>query len=386
MIKRLHVALVAVFLTLGGGVCCAAQSLVSVDNPGGLPDAPSALLRQTAPPAAHQEAPARISGIVSDIRGGLVPGATIKLQEHGKDEKETVTDDSGNFAFVELAPGTYTVLILAKGLETFLSEPINLKAGERFEVPDVALPAATSISVNVAANSSEVAEQELKLETHQRVLGVFPNFYTSFIYNAAPLNTKQKFKLSLRATLDPIAFITPAIVAGIEQANDTFPGWSTDTAGYFKRYGAAFGDAFLGRNIGSGLFPSIFHQDPRYFYMGPANPTKTRLLHALSAGVVVRGDNGHLQPNYSHILGNASAGAISTVYHPAGTGAGKLALTNALIGIGGTAVQCVLREFVFNHVTKGVAPYAKGKPADIPTAPADAPVEITPAPAPKPNP
>ena len=116
--------------------------------------------------------------------------------------------------------------------------------------------------------------------------------------------------------------------------------------------------------------------------MGPANPTRKRFFHALQAGVIVRGDNGHLQPNYSHIAGNAAAGAISSVYHPASNSAGDLALTNALIGIGGTAVQCLIREFLWSHHTSKVPAYAKGKTAALPDAPAAATTKTTvPAPA-----
>ena len=343
---------------------------VRAQNFANLPDAPSAL--QDAGPAQGSGA---ISGVVSDIAGALVPNASIKLQDKAHTTlRETTSDAAGSFTFAKLPPGIYTVLISAKGLETFLSEPVTLKANVRFELPVISLPvAATNTSVDVAANSVEVADMELHVETEQRVLAVFPNYYTSFVFNAAPLNTRQKFRLSLKATLDPVAFITPAIVAAFEQADDTYPGWSTDTAGYFKRYWADFGDAFVGRNLGSGLFPTIFKQDPRYFYMGPSQPLKRRLWHAISAGIIARGDNGHLQPNYSHILGNASAGALSSVYHPASNSAQSLAADDALFGIGGTAVQCLLREFILSHITTHVPDYMKRKPAEPPPVPAPPP-------------
>jgi hypothetical protein len=386
MCTRPSRTLLALTCALALAASAGAQSFAA-NSSSSLPDAPSALQVAAAP--APQQGSATLSGVVSDITGGLVPNASIKLQDKAHATlHETTTDASGSFSFTALAPGTYTVLISAKGLETFLSQPVTLKANAHVELPDVALPiAAANTSVDVASNSAAVADEELKIETEQRVFAVFPNYYTSFVYNAAPLNTKQKFRLSLHATLDPVAFIAPAIVAGIQQANDTFPGWSTDTAGYFKRYFADYGDAFIGRNIGSGLFPVIFHQDPRYFYMGPSHPLKQRVWHAISAGIIVRGDNGHLQPNYSHIAGNASAGALSSVYHPASNSAQSLALDNALIGIGGTAVQGLIREFLWSHFTTHVPAYAKGKPPAPPAtaAPAPASAPSTTAPVVTPN-
>jgi hypothetical protein len=65
-------------------------------------------------------------------------------------------------------------------------------------------------------------------------------------------------------------------------------------------------------------------------------------------------------------MGNAAAGALSTVYHPAGTSAASLAGRNALYGVAGGALQGLIREFIFPHFTHNVPGYAKGKPADEP--------------------
>jgi len=356
---------------------CAAQNIVATPT-AALPNAPSALQEI----AGGHEGSATISGVVSDIAGGLVPNASIKLQDKGHNTlRETTSDSAGSFTFANLAPGTYTVLISAKGLETFLSEAVTLKANARFELPDISLPiAAAHTSVDVAANSAAVADMELKVETEQRVLGVVPNYYTSFVFNAAPLTTRQKFRLSLHSTLDPFAFAATAVRAGIQQDENTFPSWGNDTvASYFKRYAADFGDGLIGRNLSSALFPAIFHQDPRYFYMGPSQPLKKRVWHAVSAGVIARGDNGRLQPNYSHLLGSASAGALSSVYHPASDSAQSLALNNALFSMSGTAIQCLLREFVWSHVTTHVPDYMKRRQGLAPT-----PVTSAPAPVPTP--
>jgi Carboxypeptidase regulatory-like domain len=317
------------------------------------------------PQSGTKEADASISGDVSDIRGGLVPGAEITLDEKGRpDQRHATSDGEGHFTFPDLASGSYSVVIASPGLETFQSPAILLRAGEKYELPDIALPiASASTTVNVVMTESQIADEEIKLETSQRIVGIFPNFYTAFLWNSAPLNTRQKFKLSLHATTDPVAFFTAGVVAGIEQAHNTFPDYGPGLEGYGKRYGAAYGDAFIGRTLGSAVFPSIFRQDPRYFYMGPASPTKARLKHALLAGLVARGDNGHWQPNYSHIAGNAAAGAISTLYHPDANSAGELAADNAIIGIAGGAFQGLLREFLWSRFTSKVPSYAKGKPA-----------------------
>jgi hypothetical protein len=357
-------------------------------KPVALPDAPGFLQSAggqsaTAP---RVDATARIRGVVTDVAGALVPGATIKLEEKkskpgrlsstpkpGELEDmytpllDTTAGSAGEFEFQNLPAGIYRALITAKGLEPFLTDRIELSAGQHFELPNVALPVATAgLAVTVYATSSEVADAELKLETHQRVLGLAPNYYESFVWNAAPLNTRQKFYLATKSRSDPFIIIPTAIRAGIETGRDTYPGWGQDAGSYGKRFAAAYGDALFGRFIGAAIFPSIFHQDPRYFYMGPAQPTSSRFWHAVSAGVIARGDNGRTQPNYSHIMGNAAAGALSTVYHPAGTSAASLAGRNALFGVLGGAIQGLSREFLLNRFTHNVPGYAKGKPAEDP--------------------
>jgi hypothetical protein len=243
-----------------------------------------------------------------------------------------------------------------------LSKPFVLRPGEHLELPTIALTIApTTASVDVSADSSAVAEEELNRETRQRVLAIFPNFYTSFVYDAAPLNTRQKFKLSIRSLTDPVAFIGTAVTAGIETEQDTFPSWGQDAPSYGKRFAAAYGDELLSRMFSYSIYPSLFHQDPRYFYMGPSNKLSTRFWHAALSGVVTRGDNGHMEPNYSHMLGSASAGALSSVYHPASDSAGYLAALNFGIGVGSHGVQALIREFILPRFTTHVPAYAKGR-------------------------
>jgi hypothetical protein len=67
--------------------------------------------------------------------------------------------------------------------------------------------------------------------------------------------------------------------------------------------------------------------------------------------VICKGDNGHLQPNYSNFLGSFAAGGISNLYYPDDkTGAG-LTFENAAIGIASGAAIDVLQEFVIHRFT-----------------------------------
>ena len=79
-------------------------------------------------------------------------------------------------------------------------------------------------TINVAATLNDVAEAQVQQQEKQRLLGFLPNYYTSYIWNAAPMTRKLKFNLALRTATDPATFLVVAGVAGVEQAHNTFPG------------------------------------------------------------------------------------------------------------------------------------------------------------------
>ena len=211
------------------------------------------------------------------------------------------------------------------------------------------------------ASQKEIAQAQIQAQEKQRVLGIVPNFYSSYIWNAAPMTSKQKFGLAVRSTTDPVAFVVAAGVAGVEQWHNTFPGYGRGTDGYLKRYGAAYADDVIGRMVGSAMLPSIFHQDPRYFYKGSGSIT-SRALYAISQTVVCRGDDGRSEPNYSHVLGNFGAAGISNLYRSPEDRSASLTIRNGFIITGSNAVGNLVREFILRKITPKVPDYASGKP------------------------
>lgn len=191
----------------------------------------------------------------------------------------------------------------------------------------------------------------MKAQEKQRVLAIMPNFYVSYVRDAVPLTSKQKFKLAWRTVIDPFTFVLNGAFAGAEQAENQFSGYGQGEAGYGKRFGAGYGDIVSQIFIGSAFLPSILKQDPRYFYKGTGTK-RSRLLYAIANSVICRGDNGHWQANYSNIAGSLAAGGISNLYYPRSdrNRVGFVFETTA-IGIGETAVLDVLQEFFIRRLT-----------------------------------
>ena len=139
----------------------------------------------------------------------------------------------------------------------------------------------------------------------------------------------------------------------MQQYNNVFPAYGSGIEGYGKRNGAAFANHTFGILLGRAVYPSIFHQGPRYFYKGKGT-IKSRALYAISAAVITRGDNGRWEPNYSRVLGHFSAAAISNLYYPASDRGGSLVFLNGLAGIGENAASDLVREFILKRFTSHV--------------------------------
>ncbi len=307
--------------------------------------------------------PGSISGTVVDQSGAVVTGARVKLTREDQSlNQEVVSGTDGQFSFPNIAPGPFQLIVTAEGFATQTFSGI-LGSGDNYIVPQTALViAGDSAEVRVELSQTEVAEEEIKVEEKQRVLRVIPNFYVSYIPNAVPLTSKQKFKLAWKTTVDPFTFVLSGIIAGVEQAQNDFSGYGQGAQGYAKRYGAAYADGVTGTFIGSAILPSLLKQDPRYFYKGTGSK-RSRILYAIANAVICEGDNGHWQANYSSILGGLAAGGISNLYYPAQNRNGaELTFETALIGTGASAAANLFQEFIVRKFTPKVPNNGPAKP------------------------
>jgi hypothetical protein len=323
-----------------------------------------------APPAQPVPQPTgSIHGVVVNREGAVYEGARISLAlteptpgPGTQPPDTTVSDTNGHFNFPEVLPGAFKVTISADGFATQILAGV-LDPGESYETPEIVLLVKTATSeVRVNASVVEVAQEQLRVEETQRVLGVIPNFYVSYAPHPAPLTPRQKFELAWKSSTDPFSFLATGLFAGIEQADNSISGYGQGVEGYAKRYGANYADNFISTMIGSALLQSILRQDPRYFYQGTGT-IRSRAFHAIASTVMCMGDNGHWQPNYSGIVGNLAASGISNLYYPAANRDGAaLTFENALVGTAFGAVQNLFQEFVVRKLTPKLPNYGPRQP------------------------
>jgi hypothetical protein len=339
---------------------CLIQSAGAQQIPGAIPDAPVPAGTQV---QGDGMATRTLSGVVTDVDGALVPGATVSLLENfSVKPRSVVADANGHFSFSNVAAGHYTLTILATGMQP-KTQRGTLNSDESVELPPIALGAATTEEVDVSSlTDREIAEVQMKQEEKQRLVGLVPNFYVEYDWNAKPLTASQKYRLAVRSIVDPATFVIAAGFAEIEQSTDEFSGFGPGWEGYGKRYGALLADGAIGGMLGGAVLPVLFHQDPRYFYKGTGT-TRARAWYAIENAVVCKGDNGHTQFDYSGILGSLAAGGISNFYYPAGSRNGVgLTLEGTALGTAGSAVGNLFQEFVAKRFTPKVPDYSASKP------------------------
>ena len=211
------------------------------------------------------------------------------------------------------------------------------------------------------ATPDELATEQMQAEEQQRVFGILPNFFVSYRWTTPALSTRQKYTLAFKNASDPGNLFLVGTVSGVQQATDAFPGYHQGAAGYGRRYGANFGNLVAGTFLGGAILPSLFHQDPRYFYKGTGT-VRTRFLYAVSTAVICRGDNGHRQPAFAGILGDLSAGAISNLYYaPSDRQGAALTFENGFLGIAGDAMNNVFQEFILPKLTTRAEKHKAGR-------------------------
>lgn len=208
----------------------------------------------------------------------------------------------------------------------------------------IALAALSASAQQQPSPSPHPPDQEQKIEEEEqshRMLGLVPQFGVTDRKDAPPLMPRGKFRLFYREALDPMEFVLTGTEAGIDQAENAFPGYGQGASGYGKRFGAAFTDELSSNLFTTFVYPALLKEDPRYFRLREGT-FKRRLGYALSQVFIAHKDAGGRTFNWSNTLGALSSGGLSNAYYPAadrGFGltmsrAGISLLYNSLGGIG----------------------------------------------------
>lgn len=191
------------------------------------------------------------------------------------------------------------------------------------------------------------AQQPAAPAIDKRIFGVLPNYRTAdgtapFV----PITTRHKFYIAAKDSFDYPVYLTAAAFAGYYQLDNENPSFGQGLKGYAKRLVTSYADQAVGNLMTEAIFPSLLHEDPRYFRIGSSGGSKwNRTGYAITRVFVVRTDKGGSSFNFSEWLGNGTAVALSNLYYPGDTRNVTDNVEKLGIAVGTDALSQVLKEF-----------------------------------------
>ena len=189
------------------------------------------------------------------------------------------------------------------------------------------------------------AEVPVTKKQPKRILGIMPNYRAVSAGELPPPPTPgQAFKIATQNSFDYSSFVFVGVTSLIAEAGNSHKQLGKGVGGYWAYYWRGFVDKTDGNYLVIWAYPTIFHQDERYYAMGKGGFAK-RTAYAASRILITPNYSGHNSFNASEILGRATAQAISTSYYPsADRTAGALAVKFGY-AMGRDALTNVFREW-----------------------------------------
>lgn len=208
----------------------------------------------------------------------------------------------------------------------------------------IALLGVTALLMASWAAAQDPSGSAAQKQEDKRVFGIVPNYHTSpSLQTYEPLTTQEKFNEASQDAFDRGTFILSGIFGAQSQLTGANRAFGQGAAGFARYAGTAYGDLAIADFMTEAVFPTLLHQDPRYFRRGTGS-AGARLRYAVKQIFVTHNDSGRVQFNYSEIVGNSVAVAISNTYYVDNRSA-KDATSCFGIQIGVDVAGSILKEF-----------------------------------------
>jgi hypothetical protein len=166
------------------------------------------------------------------------------------------------------------------------------------------------------ASSVNATPSDTGLKQPKRILWVIPNYRAvSADTHLPPLSLKNKFWLATQDSFDYSSFIFAGMLAGVGQAQNSYPEFRQGAAGYGRYYWHSFADQAVGNYFTEAIVPAITREDPRYYTLGHGG-FFPRTGYAITRLLVTRTDSGGRTFNFSEIVGNGAGAGVSNLYYP----------------------------------------------------------------------
>lgn len=226
------------------------------------------------------------------------------------------------------------------------SQP-GLRSKESQSGPPPAQPVTSGPPTGASQSGAQPAHAAVPASKQQpkRILGVMPNYRAVSAGAMPPPPTpKQAFKIATQNSFDYSAFVFVGITSLLAEGTDAHPQLGKGIPGFGRYYWRGFVDKTDGNYLVLFAFPTVFHQDERYFARGEGSFWK-RGIYAASRVLITPDYHGHDSFNISELLGRGISQGISAAYYPSQSRtAGALAVKFGY-AVGRDALTNVVREF-----------------------------------------
>jgi hypothetical protein len=199
----------------------------------------------TATPGLAQTTSGQISGHVVDPDGQPIANAEVTLTNQlTKDQRVQQTETSGDFVFVSVQPGTFSISIAASGFRTITKQDLMLTASERLSAGTLRMeigPAVEQITVRAEATPVQVDSGERSSLLDEKQL-------------ATLLNPARNFMNLTR--------VLPGVVATNKVGQDQLGIYGIDTVnGVRSEYNTATVDGVIGNTRGRDQIETPLNMD-----------------------------------------------------------------------------------------------------------------------------
>src|SRR6266478_5190153 len=148
----------------------------------------------------------------------------------------------------------------------------------------------------IRPSESGKVDDEDNAKQSKRILWIFPNYRAVSAGTQLPaLSLREKFWLATQDSFDYSSFVSAGIIAGVSQANKSYPEFGQGAKGYGRYYWHAMSDQAVGNYLTEAIVPAVTHEDPRYYTLGHGGFFK-RTGYAVSRLLITRTTKTVLQP------------------------------------------------------------------------------------------
>ena len=219
------------------------------------------------------------------------------------------------------------------------------------------LPSAPEAKMSGASSSADVASMHTRGASGAAVTATSNGAVASPTQKyiepgqiAPTLTAGDKALLGVKNAFTPFEAAGWFATTGYSQVTNSSPNYGTDRGAFGQRLGAS---AIRGSSediFSDSVMANFFHEDPRYYRMGPAHNFLVRLVYAGTRPLLTRMDSGRATPNFAQLTGTLGGAALTNLYYPQANRSMGQTMETFGGSVGGSALSDVVSEFYADFV------------------------------------